>query len=152
MDISLMISKVEHIIAPIIEELGYEFVDLEFLEEEGDWYLRVYIDKEDGITVEDCAQVSRPISDKLDEIDPIDISYYFEVSSPGLNRIIKKDKDFQRFKDSKVIITLSSPYEGKEVINGILMGLEDNDILIQYNKKLVKIDRENVKTVNLNDI
>lgn len=152
MDNSKMLEKVEHIVVPIIEELGYEFVDLEFLEEEGDWYLRIYIDKEEGITVEDCAAVSRPISDKLDEIDPIDISYYFEVSSPGINRVIKKDKDFERFKESKVIITLSSPYEGKEVIRGILKGLKDNSILVQYNKKLIKINRENVKTVNLNDI
>lgn len=152
MDISLIIDKVEHIVAPMVEELGYEFVDIEFVEEEGDWYLRIFIDKEDGITVDDCAAVSRPISDKLDELDPIDMSYYFEVSSPGVNRAIKKDRDFERFKDNKVIITLSSPYEGREEINGILKGLEDNCILVQYNKNLIKINRDSVKSVNLNDI
>lgn len=152
MDNSIMLKKVGDTIEPIIEELGYEFVDIEFVEEEGEWYLRVYIDNEDGITVEDCAAVSRPISDKLDEMDPIDISYYFEVSSPGVNRAIKRDGDFDRFKDSKVIINLLSPFEGKDKIEGILKGLEDNSILLQYNKKLIKINRENVKTVNLNDI
>lgn len=152
MDISLILDKIEHIVAPMVEELGYEFVDIEFVEEEGEWYLRIYIDKEDGITVEDCAAVSRPISDKLDELDPIDMSYYFEVSSPGVNRAIKRDRDFEKYKDGKVIVTLSSPYEGKEVIKGILKGLEDNSILIQYNKNLIKINRENVKSVNLNDI
>lgn len=152
MDISIIIDKIKHIIAPMVEELGYEFVDIEFVEEEGDWYLRVYIDKEEGITVEDCAAVSRPISDMLDELDPIDRSYYFEVSSPGVNRAIKRDKDFERFKNNKVIVTLSSPYEGNEVINGILKGLEDGFILVQSNKNLIKINRENVLSVNLNDI
>lgn len=152
MDISLMLSKVKAIAVPIVEELGYEFVDIDFLEEEGEWYLRVYIDKEDGINIDDCALVSRPISDKLDEIDPIDIGYYFEVSSPGVNRIINKDSDFERFKEHKVILILSSPHEGKDTIIGVLKGLDGNDILIQYNKKLIKINRENVKSVNLNDI
>lgn len=152
MDNSIMLEKVENAVAPIIKELGYEFVGIEFVQEEGEWYLRIYIDKEDGITVEDCASVSRPVSDKLDEIDPIEISYYFEVSSPGANRAIKNEGDFERFRDSKVIIKLLSPYEGKEEVQGILKGLEDNSILLQYNKKLIKINRENVKTVNLNDI
>ena len=149
---SIMLKKVEDAVRPIIEELGYHFVDIEFVQEEEEWYLRVYIDSEDGITVEDCAAVSRPISDKLDEMDPIDISYYFEVSSPGVNRAIKRDEDFERFKDAKVIINLFSPFEGKEVIEGVLKGLEDNSILLQYNKKLIRINKENAKTVNLNDI
>lgn len=151
MEVSLILENIEHIVVPMIEDLGYEFVDVEFVEEEGEWYLRVYIDKDNGITVEDCAAVSRPISEKLDELDPIAISYYFEVSSPGINRIIKKDSDFDRFKNNKVKITLLSKFEGKEVIDGILKGLEDNNILVQYNSKIIKINRENVKAVNLND-
>jgi ribosome maturation factor RimP len=91
MEVSSILENVEHLVVPMIEELGYEFVDVEFVEEEGDWYLRIFIDNEDGITVEDCAAVSRPISDKLDEIDPIEGSYFFEVSSPGVNRIIKRE-------------------------------------------------------------
>lgn len=152
MDISLIIDKVKPIVAPIVEELGYELLDIEFVEEDGDWFLRVYIDKEEGITVEDCELVSRPISDKLDELDPIDISYYFEVSSPGVNRPIKKEKDFERFKEHKVIINLSVPFEGIYEIKGILKGLEDNCVLVKYNKKLIKLDRKNIKSVNLNDI
>jgi ribosome maturation factor RimP len=152
MEVSSILKNVENIVVPIVEELGYEFVDVEFVVEEGDWYLRVYIDSEDGITVEDCAAVSRPISSRLDEIDPIDMSYYFEVSSPGVNRAIKREKDFIRFRNSKVKISLLTPFEGKEVIDGILKGLEENSILVQYNKKVIKINRENVKTVNLNDI
>lgn len=152
MEVSLIVANVEKIVIPMIEELGYEFVDAEFVEEEGDWYLRIYIDNEEGITVEDCAIVSRPISEKLDEVDPIDRSYFFEVSSPGINRIIKRDKDFERFKGCKVKITLLPTFEGKEFIDGILEGLEGNSILVQYNNKITKIDRENVKAVNLNDI
>ncbi|MDF2671995.1 MAG: ribosome maturation factor RimP [Clostridiales bacterium] len=151
MEVSSILENIEHIVVPMIEELGYEFVDVEFVEEEEEWYLRVYIDNVNGITVEDCAAVSRPISEKLDELDPIDISYYFEVSSPGINRIIKKDRDFDRFNNSKVKITLLSKFEGKEVINGVLKGLQDNSILVQYNNKIININRENVKAVNLND-
>jgi ribosome maturation factor RimP len=152
MEVSSILENVEHLVVPMIEELGYEFVDVEFVEEEGDWYLRIFIDNKDGITVEDCAAVSRPISDKLDEIDPIEGSYFFEVSSPGVNRIIKREKDFEKFKNNKVLITLLSPFEGKEIINGILKGLENNCILVQYNNKIIKINREIVKAVNLNDI
>ncbi len=152
MEVSSILENIEYIVVPMIEDLGYEFVDVEFVEEEGDWYLRVFIDNEDGITVEDCAAVSRPISNKLDEIDPIEGSYFFEVSSPGVNRIIKREKDFEKFKNSNVKITLFPPFEGKEIINGVLKGLEDNCILVQYNNKIIKINREIVKAVNLNDI
>lgn len=152
MDILHIEEKVTAILAPMVEELGYEFVSIEFVEEEGEWYLRVYIDNENGMTIDDCAKVSRPLSDKLDEVDPIDQGYYFEVSSPGVNRPIKKDKDFIRFIGSKVIITFKELYEGNETLSGVLKGLEDNNVLLMHNKKLIKINREIIKVVNLNDL
>ena len=86
--------KTEELLEPIISELGFELVDVEYVKEGGTWYLRAYIDKPGGITVDDCEAVSRRFSDILDEKDYIEDSYVFEVSSPGLGRPLKKEKDF----------------------------------------------------------
>ena len=88
--------KAEELITPIVEANGFELVDVEYVKEAGNWYLRFYIDKEGGITVDDCEAVSRRFSDILDEKDYIEDSYIFEVSSPGLGRPLKKEKDYIR--------------------------------------------------------
>ncbi len=88
--------RAEALLAPIVEEQGFELVDVEYVKEAGCWYLRGYIDKPGGITVNDCEAVSRIFSDKLDEQDFIEDSYIMEISSPGLDRPLKKDKDFDR--------------------------------------------------------
>ena len=88
--------KAEALLAPIVEEAGFELVDVEYVKEAGNWYLRGYIDKPGGITVNDCEAVSRKFSDRLDENDFIEDSYIMEISSPGLDRPLKKEKDFVR--------------------------------------------------------
>ncbi len=88
--------RTEELLLPIIEEYQFELVDVEYVKEGGNWYLRAYIDKEGGITVDDCELVSRRMSDLLDEKDFVEESYIFEVSSPGLGRPLKKEKDYQR--------------------------------------------------------
>ena len=88
--------KTEALVMPVIEEHGFELVDVEYVKEAGEWYLRVYIDKPGGITIDDCEAVSRRLSDLLDEKDFINDAYIMEVSSPGLDRPLKKDKDFAR--------------------------------------------------------
>ena len=88
--------KTEELIMPLIEQHQFELVDVEYVKEGGNWYLRAYIDKPGGITVDDCEAVSREFSDILDEKDYIEDSYIFEVSSPGLGRPLKKEKDFKR--------------------------------------------------------
>ena len=88
--------KTEELILPILEELQFELVDVEYVKEGGTWYLRAYIDKEGGITVNDCEDVSRRMNELLDEKDYIEGSYVFEVSSPGLGRPLKKEKDYAR--------------------------------------------------------
>lgn len=152
MDIDKLTQIVENISLPIINEKGFELVGVEFINEEGEWFLRVYIDKEGGITVEDCEAVSRPLSDKLDEFDPIDIGYYLEVSSPGINRPIIKDKDFERFEGRKVTITFLKPRNGKDVIEGILKGLKENKVVINFKGKIIEINRIDIKSVNLKEI
>lgn len=89
-------SRTEELLEPIVAEAGFELVDVEYVKEAGTWYLRAYIDKPGGITVDDCEVISRKFSDILDEKDYIEDSYIFEVSSPGLGRPLKKEKDFQR--------------------------------------------------------
>ena len=98
--------KTEELILPILEEFGFELVDVEYVKEAGTWYLRTYIDKEGGITINDCEKVSRRMDVLLDEKDFIPDSYIFEVSSPGLVRQLKKDKDFARSIGQKVEIRL----------------------------------------------
>ena len=88
--------KTEELLIPLIEQHQFELVDVEYVKEAGTWYLRLYIDKEGGITIDDCEAVSRLFSDKLDEEDFIDDAYIMEVSSPGLGRPLKKEKDFKR--------------------------------------------------------
>ena len=89
-------SRTAELLEPILSECQFELVDIDYEKEAGDWYLRVYIDKPGGITIDDCEKVSRALSDKLDEADFIDEAYILEVSSPGLTRPLKKEKDFER--------------------------------------------------------
>ena len=89
-------AKTEELLQPLVDAHGFELVDVEYVKEAGNWYLRAYIDKENGITVDDCEEVSRALSDLLDEEDFISENYILEVSSPGLDRPLKKEKDFAR--------------------------------------------------------
>jgi Uncharacterized protein conserved in bacteria len=122
---------VTDLVMPIIEEHEFELVDVEFVKEGANWYLRVYIDKNGGITIDDCQVVSEKLSDKLDEADPIKQSYILEVSSPGLERPLKKDRDFERFKGEEVEVKLFQPVNGKKVFEGELIGLIENQVVIK---------------------
>ena len=108
--------KAGELLLPIVESHGFELVDVEYVKEAGNWYLRAYIDKEGGITVDDCEVVSRAFSDKLDENDFIEDSYILEVSSPGLGRPLKKEKDYQRSMGKELEIRTFRPVEGKKGI------------------------------------
>lgn len=143
---------IEKIVLPIIDENEHELVDVEFVKENDEWYLRIYIDNEEGVTLDDCAKISRKISDKLDEIDPIDCSYYLEVSSPGLNRPLKKEKDFVRFEGSNIKVKLFKALEGKKVFEGTLIGLENNMIIMDVNGDEIKIEKDLASSVRLNEI
>lgn len=151
MDIKSIENLVYDIALPIADSFGYEIVDVEFVKEHNEWYLRVYIDKEGGITIDDCTNLSRVLSNKLDEIDPIDNSYYLEVSSPGINRPLKKDKDFEKYKGKRIKIKLFKALNGKKIIEGTLLGLEDENILVSVKDNVLKIDRKIVSKVVLSD-
>lgn len=136
---------VTEITLPIVEKNAYELVDVEFVKEGANWYLRVYIDKPGGITIDDCQLVSEELSSKLDKEDPIKQSYFLEVSSPGLDRPLKKDGDFIKYRGELIEIKTYQPINGKKIFEGELLGLEENKILIkQLNGEILSFDKEEV--------
>ena len=122
--------KAEALVAPIVEKYGFELVDVEYVKEGGNFYLRAYVDKPGGITVEDCETVSREFSDKLDEADFIDEAYIMEVSSPGLGRPLKKEKDFKRSMGEEVEIRTYRPINREKEFYGILTAYDENSVTI----------------------
>jgi ribosome maturation factor RimP len=125
-------SRTEELLEPIVAEAGFELVDVEYVKEAGTWYLRAYIDKPGGITVDDCEVISRKFSDILDEKDYIEDSYIFEVSSPGLGRPLKKEKDFQRSLGEDVEIRTYRPIDGQKEFGGVLKAFDKNTVTIAY--------------------
>lgn len=126
-------SRTEQFLLPLMEEYHFELVDVEYVKEAGTWYLRAYIDKEGGIAINDCEMVSRRLSDWLDREDFIEDSYVLEVSSPGLGRPLKKDKDFARSIGKEVDVRLYRLRDGSKDFTGILT---------QYDKESVTIELE----------
>ena len=123
--------KTEKLLCPIVEEYHFELVDVEFVKEGGTWYLRAYIDKEGGITVDDCELVSRRMSDLLDEEDYIEESYIFEVSSPGLGRPLKKEKDYIRSVGKELEIRTFRPINKEKRFFGVLKSFDETTVTIE---------------------
>lgn len=123
-------SRTEALIMPILESNGFELVDIEYVKEGGSWYLRAYIDKPGGIAVDDCEIVSRALSDLLDKEDFIEEAYILEVSSPGLLRPIKKDKDYQRNMGKEVEIHLFKMVDKKKEFVGTLKAYDAETVTI----------------------
>ena len=121
-------AKTEALLMPILDEFGFELLDVEYVKEGSEYYLRAYIDKEGGITIDDCVDVSRKLSDKLDEDDFIDSEYILEVSSPGLGRTLKSDRDFSKSIGRDTDIKLYKPIDKVKEFEGILKAF-DNDTL-----------------------
>ena len=111
--------------APIVEGAGCSLWDVEYVKEAGDWFLRVYIDKEEGISIDDCEAVSRPLSDLLDEADPIEGSYVFEVSSAGADRVLKTPEHFEQFMGAEVEVRLYRPRDGRKEHIGVLTAYDE---------------------------
>lgn len=139
---------VEDLVSKIIEDSDLEMVDVEFVRER-DWYLRVYIDKPGGVEIDDCQMVSEKLEDKLDEIDPIKENYYLEVSSPGLDRALKKDRDFIRHVGDKIEINTFAPINGTKKIVGTLKGLVDGDIHVDVDGMELHVPKDKAAQVKL---
>lgn len=139
---------VEELVANIIKDSNLELVDVEFVKER-DWYLRVFLDKSGGIEIEDCRWVSAALEEKLDEIDPIEQPYYLEVSSPGLDRPLKKPQDFIRHAGDMVEVHTFAPINGQKEIIGKLIGLCDGCIRIFAGDQELDIQQDKVSLIRL---
>ena len=115
---------------PVVEQAGCSLWDVEYIKEAGTWFLRVYIDKEGGVSIDDCEAVSRPLSDLLDEADPIEGSYTFEVSSAGADRVLKKPEHFSAFQGEEVEVKLYRPRQGRKEFVGRLKDWQNGDVTL----------------------
>jgi ribosome maturation factor RimP len=130
---------------PIIDRKNFELVEIEYKKEGQDWFLRVYI--EGGITIDDCQSVSEELSDLLDEADPIEQSYIFEVSSPGIDRPLKTDRDYRKNIGKPIEIKLFSPMNGKKVIEGILKGHTEAVVEIEVDGKPIDVEKSSIALI-----
>ncbi|MBO5160310.1 MAG: ribosome maturation factor RimP [Lachnospiraceae bacterium] len=124
-------AKAEELVLPLVEANNFELVDVEYVKEAGTWYLRIYIDKEGGININDCELVSRAFSEILDKEDPIEDAYILEVSSPGLGRPLKKDKDFQRNLGEEVEVRTYKPINKQKEFVGLLDAWDKESVTLQ---------------------
>ena len=124
-------AKAEALVLPLVEANNFELVDVEYVKEAGTWYLRIYIDKEGGININDCESVSRAFSEILDKEDPIEDAYILEVSSPGLGRPLKKDKDFQRHLGDEVEVRTYKPINKQKEFVGLLDAWDKETVTLQ---------------------
>ena len=134
---------------PIVEAQGCSLWDVEYVREGSDYILRLYIDKEGGVDINDCEAISRAVDPILDERDPIPGSYQFEVCSAGLERALKRPGDFQQFLGSPVTVKLYRPHNGLKEIPGILRGYEDGKVTIEAGKETITFEKSQVALVRL---
>ncbi|WP_227935845.1 ribosome maturation factor RimP [Alkalihalobacillus deserti] len=141
------------LVTPILDELQLELVDVEFKKEGPNWFLRIYIDSESGVDLEDCGQVSEKLSEKLDELDPIPQAYFLEVSSPGAERPLKKEKDLQKAIGKNVYISTYEPIDGEKAFEGRLISFDGEilevEVKIKTRKKVYSIPYEKVANARL---
>lgn len=135
--------------ADAVASRGCELWDVEYVKEGGTWYLRLYIDKEGGVSIEDCEAVSRAVSPLLDEADPIEGSYTFEVSSAGAERALKRPSDFQRFLGSPITVRLYKNRDGQKEFAGILKEYENGAVLLSIGDKTLRFEKEEIALVRL---
>lgn len=142
--------KIMPFLEPIIAEKNLELVDLEFVKEGANWYLRVYIDKEGGVDIDDCEGVSRALEAGLDASDPIEQAYILEVSSPGIDRPLKKEADFEKYRGEIIDIKLYKARDGQKQYQGKLLGLENGAISIEYEgNQVITFEQKEVAAVRL---
>jgi len=134
---------------PIVEGSGCALWDVEYVKEAGQWFLRVYIDKEGGVSIDDCEAVSRPLSDALDRADPIEGSYVFEVSSAGADRVLKKPEHFAQFMGAEVEVKLYRPREGRKDFVGLLKGWADGDVELEVGGVPTSFEKKEIALVRL---
>ncbi|MBP1968067.1 ribosome maturation factor RimP [Virgibacillus natechei] len=132
---SQVIKTTEELLQPILENKNLDLVDIEYVKEGKNWFLRIYIDKSGGVDITECGDVSEELSEKLDEIDPIQENYFLEVSSPGVERPLKTKEDFEMNIDKNIFVKLYEPIEGEKEYEGILKAFTNDMLTIEYKVK-----------------
>lgn len=149
MKIDSLINEIDQLVRPIAVELDYEIYYIEYVKENGEYYLRIYIDKEDGrISLSDCEAMSRRVSEVMDVKDPIKDAYFLEISSPGLNRGIYTEEHYKKYINSEVQIRFTKSLNGKKNIKGILKEVKENSIIIDAEGN-IEIPKDKIKSANL---
>lgn len=152
---SSVVETVTGLVTPILDERHFELVDAEFVKEGKSWYLRIYIDKPGGINIEECALVSDLLGEKLDNCDPDPIpqAYFLEVSSPGAERPLKKERDYERALNSYIHVSLYQPLEGNKVYEGTMVDLKPDELTLEYmdktRQKTIVIPRKQIAQARL---
>ena len=142
--------RTEQLVMPIVDENNFELVAIEYVKEAGNWFLRVYIDKQGGITIDDCELVSRALSEQLDKDDFIEDSYILEVSSPGLGRPLKKEKDFERSIGKEVEVRLFQAINKQKEYIGILTSYDKDTVTVELEEENpLTIQRKNIALIRL---
>ncbi|GEL75839.1 ribosome maturation factor RimP [Tenuibacillus multivorans] len=148
-----IVALTEELVQPIVDELNLELVEVEFVKEGKNHFLRVYVDKEGGIDIEECGKVSERLSEKLDEADPIEQAYFLEVSSPGVERRLKTRSDFERFIGSHIYVKTYEPIHGDKEFYGDLFAFEEDEITLTVKEKTrekdIKIPFDKIAKANI---
>ena len=147
----ILLDKLNELIEPIVTNLGYELYHIELVKEEGEDYLRVYIENAIGISLQDCEKVSRPISSKLDEDDPIPFGYYLEVSSPGIFRTLFNDNHLSKSIGNEILVELNALFNGSRDIEGKLISFNDKELVIKVDSLDTLVPREIIKKISIAD-
>ena len=134
---------------PIVKQHGCELWDVEYVREGSEYFLRLYLDKEGGVDINDCEAISRAVDPILDEKDPIQGSYHFEVCSAGLERTLKRPSDFERFMNSAITVKLYRPRNGLKEIPGILRGYDNGRVTVEAGKETITFEKSEVALVRL---
>lgn len=134
---------------PVVEACGCTLWDVEYIKEAGSWYLRLYIDKEGGVSIDDCEAVSRGVDPLLDEADPIQDAYTFEVSSAGADRPLKKPEHFAAFLGAQVDVKFYKTVNGQKSVTGVLAGFDDNSVTLNLGGEEVAFDKKEIAFVRL---
>ncbi len=148
MKIDALVNQIYEMVKPIADELNYQIYHIEYVKENGEYYLRIYIEKEGGITLSDCEALSRRVSDVMDEKDPIADPYFLEVSSPGLNRTIFTEEHYKRFIGREVMVRFTKAIDGKNNAKGILKEVNEDNIIVEADT-LISIPKEKIKSANI---
>ena len=147
--VDLVTRDVNRLIEPVLDEMGFELVDTEYLSENGKWVLRIYADGEGGITVGDCGRISKEISALIEAKDILQHEYVLEVSSPGLNRPLKNERDFQRAVGKKIKVKMLNPVKDRENFTGYLKAYKNGILYIDITNKVVPLPWQDVKKAKL---